>query len=224
MSASSDQPIGEAPHARSFGATLLRGLGFLLLLMVALGMSGWLARGPLLRAAADAWIVSDPIAPADAAAVFGGGVDDRPFAAAAYYHQGLVKRILLSDNRVSTTGEHGAAPSDTAANYKVLRNLGVPESAIETFGKGSSNTYEEALALRAWAQRTGARRVIVPTEIFSARRVRWVLHRIAGGKFAVIVPALGPPGYRRDDWWRHLEGVIAFESEVVKYLYYRTVY
>ena len=43
-----------------------------------------------------------------------------------------------------------------------------------------SSTREEALALRDWAAREKVRSVIVPTEIFAARRLRWMLHRVSG--------------------------------------------
>ena len=82
-------------------------------------------------------------------------------------------------------------PSHTALNRMVLIKLGVPETAIEIFGTRLSNTYEEAVALREWAVRTHARSVIVPTEDFSSRRVRWVLEQVfAGTGIRVQVPAL----------------------------------
>jgi uncharacterized SAM-binding protein YcdF (DUF218 family) len=185
----------------------------------------WIERAPLLRSAADAWTISDPLASADAVAIFGGGLNDRPFAAAAYYQEGLAKTLLLSVNRMESAAQLGAVPTDTEANHAVLRRLGIPDSAIDNFGTGSLNTHEEALALRAWADRTGAKSIIVPTEIFSARRVRWMLDRaFAADDVKIMVPALDPPDYRRDDWWQNDEGIIAFQNEVLKYLYYRLRY
>ena len=76
----------------------------------------------------------------------------------------------------------------------------------------------------AWAERHNLRSIIVPTEIFSTRRVRWMLDRVFSSEFVVRVVALNPPEYRRDDWWRHEEGVVAFNNEIIKYLYYRLKY
>jgi uncharacterized SAM-binding protein YcdF (DUF218 family) len=194
-------------------------------LIVLSGIVAWIERAPLLRSAADAWTISDPLASADAVAIFGGGLNDRPFAAAAYYQEGLAKTLLLSVNRMESAAQLGAVPTDTEANHAVLRRLGIPDSAIDNFGTGSLNTHEEALALRAWADRTGAKSIIVPTEIFSARRVRWMLDRaFAADDVKIMVPALDPPDYRRDDWWQNDEGIIAFQNEVLKYLYYRLRY
>jgi uncharacterized SAM-binding protein YcdF (DUF218 family) len=169
-----------------------------------LGTGAWAGRDWLLLSAADLWIVSDPIGPADAVAVFGGGLADRPFAAAQYYHQGLVKKILV----------------DLAESEAVLLELGIPASAIETFGNELKNTHQEALELRDWAQRHNLHSIIVPTEIFSTRRVRWMLHRAFPNEFAIIVIALAPADYHQVDWWRQTKSVAAFKTEVIKYLYY----
>jgi uncharacterized SAM-binding protein YcdF (DUF218 family) len=192
--------------------------------IVVLGAALWLDRRPLLESAADHWVVSDQIAPAYAVAVFGGGIEDRPFAAAEYYRQGLVKKILLSDARVGPAENIGVMPSQVEATRDILLKLGVPSSAIETFGSDLANTHEEALALRAWAERAGVRSIIVPTEIFSARRVHWMLDRVFGDDVVIRVPALDPPTYRCNDWWRHEEGVIGFQNEIIKYIYYRIRY
>jgi uncharacterized SAM-binding protein YcdF (DUF218 family) len=189
-----------------------------------LGTGVWVGRNWLLLSAADLWIVSDPIAPADAVAVFGGGLADRPFAAAEYYRQGLVKKILVSNGRRSPAEKLDVRTSEVALTEGVLRELGVPAGAIETFGNDLENTHQEVLALQVWAERNNARSIIVPTEIFSARRVRWMLHRAFGSECVIRVVALNPTQFRRDNWWRHTQAVIAFRTEVLKYIFYRLSY
>src|SRR5229473_252648 len=169
MTRSLERAAVAAPRAGAL-ALVLRGVLLLVAVFVALAFAAWVGREPLLRTAADLWIVSDEIGPADAVAIFGGGLEDRPFAAAAYYRQGLVGKILLSNIGASPAEKLGVLRSHVEANRSVLRKLGVPDMAIEPFGANLTNTYEEALALRDWVTRTGARSVIVPTEIFSARR------------------------------------------------------
>jgi uncharacterized SAM-binding protein YcdF (DUF218 family) len=195
-----------------------------LLVVVVLGTGAWAGRDWLLLSAAELWIVSDPIGPADAVAVFGGGLADRPFAAAQYYLQGLVKKILVSNGRQSPAEKMDVKTSEAALTERVLRELGVPASAIETFGNDLENTHQEALALQVWAERNNARSIIVPTEIFSTRRVRWMLNRAFGGEFVIRVVALNPPQFRRDNWWRHTQGITAFRTEALKYIFYRLRY
>ena len=174
----------------------------------ALGIGVWLDREWLLRSAAELWIVSDPLGPADAVAVFGGGVADRPFVAAQYYRQGWVTKILVDE-------------TDSEA---VLLKLGIPKTAIETFGRALGNTHQEAIGLRAWAEQHNLHSIIVPTEIFSTRRVHWMLHRVFPADFVIRIAALDCPVYSRADWWKVNHGISAFEIEFVKYLYYRVRY
>jgi uncharacterized SAM-binding protein YcdF (DUF218 family) len=193
-------------------------------ILAAVIVTGWTARAPLLRSAAEAWIAGDDPEPADAVAVLGGGLDTRPFAAADYYRRALVKKVLISNVGADPAERLGVLSSHVEYNRRVLLKLGVPESAIEPVGENLANTYQEVRALRDWATRTKARSIIVPTEVFSTRRVRWTLHRVLGGTVVIRVTALAPYGYDRDNWWQHEAGVIAFQNEVIKYLYYRMKY
>jgi uncharacterized SAM-binding protein YcdF (DUF218 family) len=204
--------------------TIARALLGILVLLLALGAASWYMRAPVLRVATDLWIVSDSVGPADAVAVFGGGIEDRPFAAAEYYRKGLVRKILVSNVHESPTEVLNVLLPHAAANRALLLQLGVPEDAIETFGTNLSNTHQEALALRDWAVRTGAHSIIVPTEIFATRRVRGTLHRVFDDATVIRVPGLAPPEYRQDNWWHDEKGIVAFQNEILKYAYYRFKY
>jgi uncharacterized SAM-binding protein YcdF (DUF218 family) len=202
---------------------LLR-LGVLAILTI-LGLCIWLAREPLLQGAADLWIVSDNITQADAAAVLGGDIETRPFKAAELYHKGLIKKILISNNEKGRAAVMGAVQGHTEANRSVLLKLGVPETAIETFGQANKSTRDEAVRLRDWAERHAASSIIIPTEIFAARRARWIFdHEFAGTGIRIQVLALEPPEYTRTEWWKTPEGLLAFQNEVIKYIYYRLEY
>src|SRR5262249_54705944 len=137
---------------------------------------------------------------------------------------GLTRKILLSNIGPSRAERLGVLESHVEHNRKVLLKLGVPETAIETFGSGLLNTHEEVLALRDWAARGGARSIIVPTEVFSARRLRWMSDRIFADGSIIRVVALDPPDYQRDVWWKNEGGLITFQNEIIKYAYYRLKY
>jgi len=107
----------------------------------------------------------------------------------------------------------------------VLIKLGVPETDIETIGNALSSTFEEGQSLREWAIRNHPRRVIVPTEAFSSRRVRWTLTQaLAGTGASVQIQMLDYPDDSYVTWWKTDKGLIAFQNEVMKYLYYRYRY
>jgi uncharacterized SAM-binding protein YcdF (DUF218 family) len=216
--------IRPATYAAS-GLRAAKRASVILLLLAAVCASVWYGRATLLRDTAELWIVSDPVGPADAAVIFGGALDVRPFATAEYYKDGLIKKILVSNVRSNKAERLFGEASNTARISSVLLKLGVPETAIEILGSELSNTYQEAVALREWAVRTHARSVIVPTESFSSRRVRWVVEReLAGTGTRVQVPALDNPDYNPSNWWNDEKGVVEFQNEVIKYGYYRLKY
>jgi uncharacterized SAM-binding protein YcdF (DUF218 family) len=168
--------------------------------------------------------VSDDVGQADAVAVLGGQIEVRPFAAADLYRKGLVKKILVSTNE-EDRALIGAVQGHTDANRRVLLKLGVPENAIETFGQANKSTRDEAVSLREWVENHGTSNIIIPTEVFTARRVRWIFDReFAGQGVRIQVLSLEPPEYTRRYWWRTAAGLIAFQNEVIKYIYYRLEY
>ena len=196
-----------------------------LLLLAAVCAAVWYSRAILLQGLAELWVVSDTVSQADAVVIFGGGLETRPFAAAEYYHEGLTKKILVSNAALDKSVTLGGLPSHAEMNRSVLLKLGVPPTAIDLLGTGLSNTYQEAVSLREWAISTHARSVIVPTEEFSSRRVSWVVkHELAGTGTRVQVPALHNPRYSLTNWWREEKAIVEFQNEVIKYVYYRLKY
>src|SRR5207247_11414936 len=85
-----------------------------------------------------------------------------------------------------------------------------------------ANTYDEAVALREWIEESKSKGVLIPTDLFHTRRVRWVFRTVLEGTGVdVRVIAVEPPGYNATDWWQHHEGLIAFQNAIIKHLYYR---
>jgi hypothetical protein len=222
--------IGVAADSRSYLTMadfppLFRRFLAIVLLLTGLGVGAWLQRKAILQGLADLWIVSDPVTPGDAVVVLGGGLDLRPFVAADLYRKGLAGRILVSQVVEGRSVSIGKLPGHTELNRAVLLNLGVPDSAIESFGTANRNTMEEALVLRDWAERNGASVLIIPTEIFAARRVSWIFRREFSGKNVRIeVQSVEPEDYTRAGWWKSEQGLITFQNELLKYIYYRMKY
>jgi uncharacterized SAM-binding protein YcdF (DUF218 family) len=183
----------------------------LLLGVIVFGLA-WIERLAISRSIYRLWVVSDHLEPADAVAILGGRVETRPYAAAQLYTRGLVRKILVSSGGFD-------------ANRDRLVELGIPPEAITEFGSNPSNTYKEATALAHWAELNRAQRIIVPTEIFQSRRVAWILRRELSTVGAhLIIETLAPPSYDIDNWWQRKAGLIEFQKEAIKYLYYRIRY
>lgn len=172
---------------------------------------GWLDRAAILHGVAEFWVVADSIEDADAVVVLGGGLNTRPSAAAKLYNAGTVEFVLLA--------------ADTVSTRAVLIKLGVASQAIIDVDQNASNTYEEMRAVREWAQHSGAKKIIIVTEMFSSRRVRWIFDRyLSTIGVKVILHPLPNPAYDVEHWWQDEQGIIGFRNEVVKYLYYRLRY
>ena len=157
--------------------------------------------------------------------ILGGGLATRPFAAAELLQRGLADKILISQPPEQRAVSTGAMPSHAELNRQILLKLGVPAGAIETFGTANGNTREEAVALREWARRNTASVFIIPSEIFSARRVQWIFRReFFGTNVPSRSPSIEPSDYTNRDWWKTEHGLVAFQNEVLKYIYYRLKY
>ena len=82
----------------------------------------------------------------------------------------------------------------------------------------NKDTFEEAAALKDWTNRN--------SEVFSARRVRWMFHRLfAETGVRIEIPSFNPSiDYTCAEWWKTEAGMIMFQNEVLKYLYCRLKY
>jgi hypothetical protein len=157
--------------------------------------------------------------------VLGGNFHVRPQVAADLYRRGVAGRILVSRARDEQRAPATGIPTDADLNRAALVKFGVPTDAIESFGSASASTRDEAVALRDWTARNNVTRIVIPSEIFSARRVRWIVRReFSGTAVATEVLAFDPPAYRRENWWKTEHGVLAFQNEILKYVYYRLAY
>ena len=211
-----DSSVNHTHAARRYGWWLA-----LVLIVLAVTIA-WIARAAILRGVAELWVVSDPLDHADAIVVLGGRIDVRPFAAADLYRRGFAPRVLISNLVRDLLATMQLWPGQTELTRRLLLKLGVPAEAIVEFGDGVSSTYEEARAILDWTKSSGARAVIIPTDPFPTRRVRWTFqHEAASTGVRVIVHPIQLRAYSVDDWWHDERGLIDFQNEVIKFFYYR---
>jgi len=186
---------------------------------------------------------------ADAIVVLGGGPHTRPFEAARLYKEGLAPIIVLANEEplevhrlgldrsgLELTGEIlTKVEAVTSKNIILLGTEGSKRlSALKNFDSGSSlstdeqlerigyvsSTREEAVALARWCAASGAESIIVITNTFHSRRAQRVLHKLLGTKVKVQVATLDNRSYTSHDWWQSEEGLIAFNNEWIKTVYY----
>lgn len=183
----------------------------------------WVFAPQILRAAASAWVVDEQPDRAAAIVILGGGLNFRPAAAARLYHDGWAPLVLVPQVEPSAPEQMGLAPSEGRLTIGILEKLGVPPQAIEAYGNAVTSTRDEAEAVKAWAQGKAVDRVLVPTDPMHTRRVNWIFGKALPGTDVRVIP-VQTPEYDRRLWWQRERGLIAFQNEVVKSLYYRAKY
>jgi len=174
----------------------------------------YLARHPLLRTAAQFWIVQDSIEPADIIIVLG----DDDFAA----HRTTEAAVLFRARWAPAVVASGRMlrPYASIADFMArdLGSQGVPESAIIRFSHRADNTLEEAEGLRVLITEKGWRRILLVTSNYHARRARYIFRKVLPASVSVEVAGAPDPEFQPDTWWESRQGRKTFFLETVGYL------
>jgi uncharacterized SAM-binding protein YcdF (DUF218 family) len=203
----------------------LRRLGWLLIFGGALLYVCYVFRAPLLTGLAETWAVNEPAAKADAIVILGGGLENRPFAAAKLFHEGVAPLILFINVKPGPAEELGVVPTETEQTQRILLGKNVPASAMLAIGTNVASTFDESRAVRAWIEKTGASTIVITTDLFHTRRARWIFRReLRDLPVKIGIVAVDPVRYKINNWWRNEEGLIQFQNEIIKSLYYHVRY
>jgi uncharacterized SAM-binding protein YcdF (DUF218 family) len=183
-------------------------------------------RFQILMAAGRAWLVPNTASNADAIYILGGNLDTRPFKSAAFFQEKLAPLVLIPTVEASPAEALGVTVSQAAAAQEILVKQNVPSAAIQLIPANVSSTYEEAEALlRYLQQHPEIKKVLIPTEDYHARRTRWVFRRVIPENLATcsVIPS---PHLEFDSshWWQSEEGLITFQNELIKMVYYYCKY
>jgi len=204
---------------------LFRWIACLLAFVGALVLAGYVFRAPLLTGLAKAWVINDPATKADAIVILGGGLENRPFMAAKLFHAGIAPLVLYMDVQPDPVVALGLLPTDKEITRRILRSKDVPAAALLAIGTNVASTFDESRAVRAWVRQTRASAIVITTDLFHTRRARWIFrHELRDTPAKISIVAVDPIRYGLKDWWQHEEGLIAFQNEVVKTIYYRLKY
>lgn len=186
---------------------------------------------PLAWLAADWLVVEAEPARADALVVLGGAstYEERAGYAARLFAGGLAPRVVLTDD-----GQRGGWSQAQQRNLffveraaAVLKDSGVPAASVETLPRQTASTYEEALALREYAEARGLGSLLVVTSGYHSRRALWTLGRVFRGSPVRVRLAAVPPGGQtpaRAFWWLSPSGWRTVALEYPKLAYYRLRY
>ncbi len=176
---------------------------------------------PLLRGLAQAWIVEQSAGPADAIVVSTGASREIFAQALTWWREGKAPRLVLTLSKTQSTESAGITMSRVEFCRQQLDAAGVPKSACEFIGKELRLLSEEIPAVQAWASTNDVKRILMPSEPFTTRRIAWLARRTLhpAGIELTVVPVTTAQ-YSAHEWWRTKEGLLAMENEWAMMVYY----
>ena len=182
-----------------------------LLFVVVLCVVVYVARHPILRFAAESWIVNEPAAHADAIVVLGDDnfYGDRATQAAQMFRQGVAPVVVASGRRLRPS----AGISELMEHDLIER--GVPKDKVERFAHDAENTREEAVALRRLAREKGWKSIVVVTSNYHTRRVRYIFQKVFPPVVEVSVASARDGSFDPEHWWEKRKSVKDFLGELV---------
>jgi uncharacterized SAM-binding protein YcdF (DUF218 family) len=195
-------------------------------LVVATGVLGFVVLtffvGPVALRAAGRWLdVGVAPRPADHVYPLGGDPAGRPFAAAAVIRAGLAREALIP--RLAGDRD-GFDPAGAPLVRRVLEVRGVAPARIRTLDPICHTTYDEARSLAAVLEAEPAATLIVVTNDYHSRRVRWILDRELGPAAARVQVVTCPTDHVPADWFRTADGLSLYGSEFLKLAFYHLRY
>lgn len=178
-------------------------------------------RKPVALAVGDYLVVRGKLQPSDVIQVIAGG-DYRTDYAIQLYQQGYGRQLFFTGGWCRSHnlyhGQHGR---------ELAMEQGVPEEAIAIDETQVTSTYAEAVRLREFIAQspTPIRSVIVVSDPYHMRRVRWTYRHVLGDEIRVQmapVPFEQTPYQRR--WWADTASQQYVRNEYVKLAYYLARY
>ena len=182
-----------------------------LLCVVALFTLVYLVRHPIMRYAAESWVVDEPAAHADAIVVLGDDnfYADRATHAAELYRQGVAGIVVGSGRRLRPN----AGISELMEHDLVER--GVPRDKIVRFAHDADSTAEEAALLVHFAQTRKWKSVIVVTSNYHTRRARYIFQKVFPSSIRVSVASARDGDFDPERWWEKRKSVKIFARELM---------
>lgn len=165
------------------------------------------AARPLARAAGEALVESDALAPVDAIVVLTGSYPDRILEAAALYREGAAPRIILCREpenagfrRLAELGVR--VPRLFELNRSIAEQLGVPPDAITVLERPAGSTYSEAEVALEYAQSQGYRGLLVVTSKYHSARAGRIYRYLAGDQIRILVRPARDDDFQAATWWQ----------------------
>ncbi len=163
----------------------------------------YLARHPILRFAAESWIIEDPLDRADVILVLSDDnfYADRATRAAELFREGKAPLIVASGRRLRPN----AGIAELMEHDLVER--GVPRAKIVRFAHDADSTREEAETLAGLVAERRWQRTIVVTSNYHTRRTRYIFRQVFPQGIEVRVASARDGDFDPQHWWEKRKSV-----------------
>jgi len=163
----------------------------------------YLVRRPILRFAAESWIIEDPLDKADAIIVLGDDnfYADRATRGAELFREGKAPVVVASGRRLRPN----AGMAELMEHDLVER--GVPRDKIVRFAHDADSTLEEAQGLARLAKERKWHSLIVVTANFHTRRARYIIRRVFPQGMEVRVASARDGDFDPERWWEKRKSI-----------------
>lgn len=140
--------------------------------------------------------------------------------------EGRVRSIVLTNDgrRGRWSRRRQANLTSTERARDAVLDADIPEQRLVTLPQRVNSTYDEAVAVRGFAEKAEIRSVLVVTSPYHSRRALWVFRRVlepAGVEVGIDSPLPGEQSPLPGTWWLSRGGWRSVALEYVKLVYYR---
>ena len=166
-------------------------------------------------------VVSDPLKKSDAIVVLGGGDMQRIVVAIDLYREKWAPVVITSGNLVPDYIEAlGEKLTFAELGARLVIAEGVPHENVIVINEATS-TYEEAYAVKKFAQKKNFESIIAVTSIYHTRRSRAVYKKAFNGSGIQVIIRPAEGGHlSTDQWWTREEDLIFVNNEWLKMALY----
>ncbi len=170
----------------------------------------YFARHPIMRFAAESWVVDEPAAHADVILVLGDDnfYADRATHAAELFRQGVAPEVVVSGRRLRPN----AGICELMEHDLIER--GVAKDKIEKFTHDANSTREEAEALAKLLKERRWKSAVIVTSNYHTRRARYIFDRIFPAGIVVTVASARDGDFDPERWWEKRQSVKLFLREL----------
>ena len=182
-----------------------------LLFLVAFCAGIYLARHPIMRFAAESWIVNEPASKADAIVVLGDDnfYADRATHAAELFRQGAAPVVVASGRRLRPSA------GMTELMQHDLIERGVPKDGILPLPHDANTTREEAAVIARFASERHWKSLIIVTSNFHTRRARYIFQKVVPPGMETSLASAHDGDFDPERWWEKRKSTKDFLGELV---------